>query len=226
MERNKAIFRSGLAALVAVFAMSVVAAGSASAALPEFLNKEGKLPTLKGFTVAGVGEPSFEFGGNGLPCKTASGREAKITGSKTVSEKMVFTGCTFKLGNSNCQSEGQVAGTIVTNLLKGTLAYYNKGYAGMYFEPAEGTSKTWAKFECGEKTFKLSGCLVASVSPLNTLTGVEGKHPSLEETADKLTAEVETEGKTIKCKLELAGTQAAMTASWAWTPEESLEVKA
>jgi hypothetical protein len=210
-----------LIALLAVSAFGAVASGSASAALPEFLNKEGNAPVLKGLKVTGATIHLVTKGAT-RSCTGLEGREAKITGAKTVSLIVVFKGC-FE-GTEKCHQEGEPVGTVVTGVLKGTLYYEAaKEVVGMYFEPeaAKGSHNgTLANFDCGA-TDPLTGCLptVVSAHAVNKLVSSFGDNFYSER-------EAETEEKTkFNCHLEFSSQKAALEGDPEWTPEELIEVK-
>ncbi|MGP0100919.1 MAG: hypothetical protein ACLPUT_04760 [Solirubrobacteraceae bacterium] len=112
-----------LLALVAAFAMSLVASATASAAvplLPLLLNKEGKdlsITLFKGKS----GASTFETkSGSSVKCK-ADTITGNITGLSTDEAEIKFTGCTATLVFTlNCKTPGAASGEIilkVTSLL-------------------------------------------------------------------------------------------------------------
>lgn len=166
-------------ALVAVFAVSAMAAGTASAAehlefgecvklttktgkftdencTTESAKKEGEFE-WKGFTAnipftssSGAGE-LLTVGGHKVNC-TADSNKGEITGAKTDTVTVTFTNCTTVVAGITvkCTSAGQAAGTIVSNPLKSLLVWLKTT------PPLEAgillepvTPPTFATFVCG-----------------------------------------------------------------------------
>jgi hypothetical protein len=134
--------RGVLLALVAVFAMSAVAASGASAALPEFK----PVPTKKKFTsVSGEFTLTTPDQNNEFVCSKST-TTGEITGAGTVGKTIVkFTGCNYyDNGNGPCpaHSTGAKAEEIVTDALKGELGSVATteapSGAGLLLEPETG----------------------------------------------------------------------------------------
>jgi hypothetical protein len=146
--------------------------------------KTGVPFTAKGGT-ARLGTPAF--GPADVEC-TASSTVGELTGPKTDTERVTFTGCTFE--GKTCQSPGPfgsgsgsgTAGTITTNQLKSKLVD-NGEKSGGYLakEPAPG--EAWdeitsgehepysSEFICGtEVILRTHGSLSGVVTPVNTLS--------------------------------------------------------
>ena len=167
-------------ALVAVFAMSVVAS-TASAAGPVFYTKAelgSVAPTHIKFT-ATIGAAFLE--GNKskskISCTDLAGSGAGAVG-ETVSAKVAennvttFTGC--KTGELNCTSAGSPTGTIVTKSLKaflGDVALGKTAGERLYSQTEGRGAGKLAEFECGEGIVKV----VVTGSVIGSLSGSSGK---------------------------------------------------
>jgi hypothetical protein len=163
--------RTLLLALVAVFAMSVVASATASAktAMPEIVNKEGKFPTKTGFkSTSGASE--FETkAGHLLKC-TADSDTGKLTGPSSDESTITFTGCsTTDIVTLKCKTEGAKEGEIV---LKATseLVWLNKSEES---EPGEliGLPAAGLTIKCSSlETLKVTGSTTCPISGFKVLS--------------------------------------------------------
>ncbi len=171
MKRIKII---GLA-LVAVFAISAVAAASASA-LPEF---SGFAAGEKFKAKAGAG--SLDTAGTvgkqrHVNC-TAGGGEGTIEATKTSKTTVKFTGCKAAGGFASipCKTVGANAEEIVTKALVGKLKYLNeaKKEVVLVLEP-EVAGGLFAEFTCEglgvTEKIKVKGTSIGQLTPVNTLT--------------------------------------------------------
>ena len=189
----KSIRIAGLC-LVAVFVIGVVAEGTASAALPEFVTcrkaktaktgqwkneqcteaqKEGEWTTRAGGTEGGETFSSTSgvglletTGGKKIGCKSDRANGA-ITGSNEVGTvSITFFECEEEAKKISCNSPGH-PGEIKTNTVKGRLGYIAKGpppKVGLLLEPSEGTK--FVEFECTATTkVKVEGSLIGEVGP-------------------------------------------------------------
>jgi len=185
--------------LLAVFALSAVAASGASAAKPEFKNHS----KIKFTSTSGAGTLETT-GGAIVQCKKDTDT-GEITGAKAGTGKVTFQEC-YTLGNTAdvCTTAGASTGDIETVALDLTLGYASAtkgevGPVGVLFEPEAGKTANLAEFECEVGGSKLSGLakgsVVGEIGPLNketteftiTLKGSKG--------VQELT---KFEGKTIK----------------------------
>jgi len=157
--------------LMAVFAMSAVAASVASAAAPEF-----KPSTKQAFTGASETFSMYNDVGEGFTCSKVTST-GEITGATTVgSLVLTFTGCEgMKGGGTTCKvkSVGANAGEIITKPLKGELGEVATSEAtsgvGLLIEPASGEALTTiAKGECYNEG-SIEGRIAAEVTPIKTL---------------------------------------------------------
>jgi hypothetical protein len=179
--------------LVAVFALSAVAAASASAAEPAFYEcakeaggkyekgcaKEGgkggyvlregigKNHTLKGKS----GKAKLETPGVGAVECSSSKSTGTVTGPKNINKIVVeYKGCTSN--GKKCNSTGAKAGTIKTNTLKGEIGYIEGGKAahevGADIKPESGTNL--AEFECEGVKIETYGSVIGRVKPVNTFS--------------------------------------------------------
>lgn len=151
-------------ALVAVLAMSAVAA-SAAFAQPEFKGEGGSSAagtTFKG--TAGAGELA---GTQNVTC-TGGSSEGEISSGTEVSKVVVkFTGC--KSGSTACKSKGAASGEIKTVALKGKLGDIEGGSGvGLLLEPASGTEYTNIE-TCTLLKATVTGKVIGEVKPISTL---------------------------------------------------------
>jgi hypothetical protein len=152
--------------LIAVFALSAVAASTAFAAEPEFK----VLPSVKTFkTTSGAG--TLKAGSIATTTCAADSSGGEITGMTTVGKvKVTFTGCKISGNSKVCtaKSVGAKEGEIVTNTLKGSLGTTTTGTdVGLLLEP-ETTKKfvTLAATSCAIET-SVEGGIIGEISPVN-----------------------------------------------------------
>ena len=211
--------------LVAVLAMSVVAASVASAVTyeqPVFYGKAaiGSTVGTVGFTGV-LGEASLETKSKSVVKCTAGTAVGAVTGPTTTKGNVTkFTGCT--LSGFACES-GATVGEIKTEVLQGTLGQVaTSGKVGMrLFNEAEGAGKHpghhLAKFSCdgGATPVDVTGSVIGELSGaaggLTGGTGVaEGKFPAsskltFAETLSKQTIQkfdTEAEGEQLESSLK------------------------
>jgi len=167
MKRTKIL---GLA-LVAAFAMSVVAAAAAQAAAPEFNPN-----TKQSFTAASTKSSVLKGEGVTITCtkNSAKGEITGATGAKSVGGVVVtFTGCTgAEEGKTPCEVDG---GTITTETLSGELGPVSSGATSKVGEDLKPTTATFyveLKGSCIPTT-KVKGSIIGEVTPTKTkqLTG-------------------------------------------------------
>ena len=159
--------RKVLAAFVAVLALgAVVAASAMAAAPPEFKTGTGENFPVK-FEKHGTGEPRLETKARQWILCGESKTTGEITAAKTVSVKMEWTNCFGPLRESQVNSKGSPAGTVVIKG-SGSLVFINKAkeQVGIALKLEETTVENPAK----EYEFILLGHLVVPITPLNTKT--------------------------------------------------------
>jgi hypothetical protein len=160
-------FRIIACACLAAFALSAVAASSASAALPEFSVIHVKFST-KG------GAAKLSAAGEVVSCTESESKEAEITAAKKVAKVTIhFKGC--KKGTETCQS-AKVAGEIVTKTVNGEIGYIEKATkkVGTELKPPN-AGEEFVKFKCGGGIeTKVTGCALGENTPVNVLA-TEGK---------------------------------------------------
>lgn len=154
--------------LVVLATASVLAATSASAALPEFKY------TSKHLQISG-GEAKFTMvDGLTIHCSKVTG-EGELTGAKTASAKLTFTGC--GANGVQCESTGAPLGEVKTGTLPVELVYLSKEKheVGLVFNYEEPTHKfppppplTFAQWECSGRGGGMRRAVIATVSPVNT----------------------------------------------------------
>jgi hypothetical protein len=225
--------------LVAVLAMSAVAAASASAAAPEFkFGVNGKFPN-----------PSYgESGAVTLATKVENKKEKLLRqvtckASKTTEEMGGFTefkkvlvkltGCKAEgplFTTSTCKSASGGSEEIIANTLTAKLRYIDEATdeVGLVFAPETGT--TFASFTCTdlgqEQHLTVKGSVIGRITPVRTFAktfkiefaqakGVQ-KPTAYEEGGKKVTAFLEMEGSGAleTFAFEPSGLQAADSLVW------------
>lgn len=154
--------KSTLTAIIAVLAFGALTT-SASAALPEFAVKPGFKITEAKYEGT-LPETDWETSNrNTFSCTDKEVTEGSFLGyflnSKTVTGKLVFTGC-------YCKSKGAKVGEIATVELEGALVYISKTSktVGINFKPKTGNYLT--KF--GDCSGEVTGSIIIPISgPLN-----------------------------------------------------------
>jgi hypothetical protein len=179
MQRLKVI----VLALMAVFAISVVAVASASAAKPELVKNgeagvELSKKTITTKSKEGT-EPKLEDANkNTVTCKAEKGMGTGKGTKEVEKTTATFTGCKGSNG-AECNTKNKAKGEIVTNGLKGRIGYLEEKAAppkvGLLLEP-EGTQ--FAEFECGSIFTKnnVTGSLIGQVTPVNTLKAAKSPY--------------------------------------------------
>jgi hypothetical protein len=158
------------AVLIAIFAMSLLAASAASAALPEFNPAKGTFKTLA------LGSSILAGGGNTVTCAASTGT-GEITGAMSVGKVVVkFTNCVAKnASNATCVARSSSGGTgeIDTEQLNGLLglilATTFTSDVGEDLFPASGSVFTNIQGSCIVTT-KVTGSVAGEVTPISTLT--------------------------------------------------------
>jgi hypothetical protein len=146
----------GLAALAAFSVMAVMGAGIASASEPTAV-----VTSPNTFPVAFHGH-----GGHGelnttsnhqVTCTTSTSKGEISSASTAQNVEVTFTGCKAFFGFVNCNTAGQAAGVVKTNVLHATLVYLetNSSSKGLLLSPKAGT--TFATLECGGTTITVTG---------------------------------------------------------------------
>jgi hypothetical protein len=168
-------------ALVALLAVSAVTVASASAALPELLNKEGKELAKKTVTTTDTAVSTLEnTAKETVTCSTSSSTGTASGTKNLVNAVVTFNGCKSSLGGA-CSNAG--AEEIVTNKLEGQIGYIepktNKE-VGLDLWPASRTAAEkekhefkaiFVKFTCG--TFagdEVRGGVIGKIANVNSLS--------------------------------------------------------
>src|SRR4029077_9252403 len=167
----RSMFRSVLVALVAVFAIGVVAASSASAAAPEFVTASFPI-SYSGSS----GEVTFQTAKKAdfatIHCSASSERgeiDEAFDFKFLVHVHVRYTGCksTEVHAGPACTTAGAATGEIVTNTLSAELVYTSKAAkeVGLVFKP-EAAGGAVAEFSCGGIVgkVKLSGAVVTKLA--------------------------------------------------------------
>jgi hypothetical protein len=177
--------------LVAMFAMSVIASASASAAEPEYQScvkdkggqytskectaaskvasggKYERAPVTSGTTFTSKSKAAtITVLGKAVKCKKDAGKGVIYPPSDS-DEQITFSDCAVNGSKTApCASEGAAKGTIITSELFTRLVYLNAGETEigvlLYGEPV-------AEFKCGSEAFDIEGGAVAAVT--NTAKG-------------------------------------------------------
>ena len=148
--------------LVVTFAISGIVAVSASAALPEF-----SPPFSKTFTSISKATLLETVGGKKVKC-SADTDSGEITGPKTGSVQITFTGC--KLKTIPCNTPGVVLGTIITPVLSMTINYINKAKKEVGVDLMEPAGGPILDFICGTATRAVVvGSVIGKITPINKL---------------------------------------------------------
>ncbi len=165
MKRIKVL---GLA-LVALFAVSAMAAAQASAALPELV-KEGKAGVeLAKKTIKGSGKELVLETMNGSTVKcgeaTSIGTGAGVKEfTKTV---VTFTKCKASIGGE-CENAGAGTEKIVTNSLDGEIGYISKTAKTVGVDLKPEVSGPFVTFTCASfATNEVTGSVIGEITPVN-----------------------------------------------------------
>lgn len=213
--------------LVALLAISAFATATASAALPELVNAEGKELVKKKYTATG-GKGKFQTEKNGTIECSKSTATGEVTGPKTGTTTVTFTGCAFS--GISCKTSGAKAGEIITKATS-KLVYVKKETkeTGLDLEATESTIECTAL-----QKLKVRGSVIGVVTPINTVTSeltltfkeTSGKQEPSEyenEEGKKVKDITEAEGSGLKTfKFEPSGLSLTDTLKF----EEAVEVKA
>lgn len=153
-------------ALVAVFAFSAIAVASASATEVE-LTKEGGT-AASGVTYTSKSEPGTSpvlqsvKAGSKITC-TAETNKGTVTGPKTSTSTVIFTGCESSVTGKKCENTatvGEIVSTVVTKL---GVIVASSGEYGVLAEPSPAT-----KFECGATNkVEVKGSFILSILKLD-----------------------------------------------------------
>ena len=216
-------------ALIAVFAMSLAASATASAALPELVNKEGKEVVKKKFTGKASGTSTFETkSGEAVKC-TGSTTKGEVTGLKTQSVENKFTGCSAVSGLLKCKTKSAAAGEIVLKV-NAKVVYLSESAKTVGIDLALPETLT---IECTgllSETLKVKGSTpcptTTALSKKSTLTCKETKgkqeFTEYEEGGVKVKDITETEGSGTK---KFAFEESGLTSTNELEFEEEVEIK-
>jgi hypothetical protein len=229
----RSMFRSALAAFVAVLALGAVAATAAQATEGPFWKVQGsRLTTGETLTIEGAIAKEYVLKFNPLvgeiKCTSQKLEKAKLRGSAganpgTALATVVFEGCTAAGNGEGCKVE---AGKIKTVQLTETLARENhvpvKGEKLLALFEAQGgvwTNVKWEGTQCKIKELAVEGSLAAEVweggeKPVKleeTETEAEKGFVSFPTVAIKKVWVETGGGKEVKPRLETAGTVVGLT---------------
>jgi hypothetical protein len=144
----------GLAVLAALSVMAVMGAGIASASEPTAVVTSPNTFPVAFDGTGGAGE--LNTTSNHQVACTASTSKGEISSASTAQNiEVTFTGCKAFFGLVSCNTSGQAAGVVKTNVLHGTLVYLSGSTKGLLLKPKSGT--TFATLECGGTTITVTG---------------------------------------------------------------------
>jgi hypothetical protein len=165
MTRSRSRSRSGLALLMVAFALSAVAATTASAALPEFT---GSFPNSFHYTGGAI---SFTTVGSvtTFRCTRTQG-EGSLTSAKGGSIQLRFIGC--EDGGTFWTTEGAERGEIKTGTLPIELGYIKREPKQVGLEINHGAGTAFANWTVGGPGHKggIRGPVIAQLAAINTKT--------------------------------------------------------
>ncbi len=145
---------------VLVAMLGAIGASAASAAPPEFV---GPMPL--GFESKLTASTLETVGGLKVTC-TAGVNSGQVTGSKTLTVEMRFTGC--MLNGIPCRSSS-AANEIETSVLTGTLGYINKAKKQVGLDLAS-PGAPLMDFTCGEDLqIVVTGSVIGKIKPVDKL---------------------------------------------------------
>jgi hypothetical protein len=157
--------------LVLVGVLGAIAVSQASAALPEFVG-----PAPVPFTSKLKASTLETVGGLKVTC-TAGADTGEVTGPKTLTIAIVFTGC--QLNGLPCSSL-RSAGVIETSTLSGTLGYIKKAKKQVGVDLLSPAGGPFMTFTCGEDLqVAVFGSVIGKVTPVNKLVLPPKKHFTL-----------------------------------------------
>jgi hypothetical protein len=159
----------GFALLIAVLAMGAVGSATASAALPEIVNKSGGELVKKKFTITTVGTGHLTHIGSDIDtfCLNGTGT-GEIQGLQGGQTTLNLKGC--EIGGKTCKTEGKPELIVPLSV---TLVYLNKAKHSMALLYSTGSG---APFICNEQKKKLIGSFLTrlpEVASNKLLTKVE-----------------------------------------------------
>lgn len=209
-------------ALVAVFAMSAVAASAASATLPEFGSSSGFPVKFTSHNKTGV-EPKLHsttaLGAHNVACKESKDK-GEVLNSKEVGKiKVEYKGCVEEGTTKKCTTTGEVAGVIVTKELKGRIGYISEPAktVGVELEPV--TAPLFAEFTCETVgKVKVEGCTIGQAKPVNVPPSTTGEL-IFKELGGKQEFEEIVGGKNKPCNQKVS----AILSGKGWITDEEVE---
>ena len=164
----KSTGRTILVALVGALVLCAVASASASASMPEFVPGEGAK-----FPIAFTGKESHNAfwegsGGGWFDCGSIT-TKGELTGAKTASLTLEWTGCSEGSSGLKFYTKGEPAGTVVIPG-SGTLVYMSKAAkeVGLLFTLKEAVKVYGNGNQEGSVYFRLSGSVLIPLAPINT----------------------------------------------------------
>jgi hypothetical protein len=190
-------------AITTVAALSAIAAGMATAALPEFSPDNGKFP-VKFTSFSGPGTLAIA-GGNTIEC--AKDKDSgEIVGAKEVSVTVDFETCKI-FGLVGAHSLGDPEGTILV-AAKGELCYIDESTkeVGLRITP---TGELHVEAPSAASLAEIEGSVIGVLSPVNT-SALEFML-SLKQTKAGEQAQLECGG--VKSKLEASENEGALKAA-------------
>jgi hypothetical protein len=218
--RNTRIRTLGLA-LVAVFALSVVTAATASAlpTLPELVNSKGEALVKKKYKSTSGKSTLENTKSEKITCKEDTD-EGETTGLSTSTSTVKFKGC--ESSGVSCKTSGASSGEIVTSA-KGTLEWINEKEqeVGLLLETEKKT------ITCLIIKKEVEGSVLGIMTPVNKLvTPPETFSLAFKQKKGvQEPSEYEMEGKKVKVKTTTNGVESGLETTDALTFEEAAELR-
>jgi hypothetical protein len=150
----------GLCCIV-LLVLSAGLTASASAALPEFV---GPFPTT--FT-SKSGKTTLETVKKAVITCVSDKGSGEVTGPKTGTMKITFTGCEFVTIGLACNTVGVPPGEIVTAPLVMTFGYINGPNKEVGIDLSTATGGPLMEFSCGGLRVIVDGSVIGKITPVN-----------------------------------------------------------
>jgi hypothetical protein len=151
----------------ALVALSASITASADAALPEFTTFPVTFTSKSGVTVLETVKKAT------IRC-TADTGGGEVTGPKTGTIKITFTGCEFVTLGVPCNTVGVPPGTIVTTTLLMTLGYINGPKKEVGIDLSTATGGPLMEFTCAGLTVTVTGSAIGKITPVNKVIAPPG----------------------------------------------------
>jgi hypothetical protein len=194
--------------LVAVLALSAIAASAAMAAAPEFSKTKVKFTTTGTEAVLG--------GGATITCKKVAG-SGEITSTTALSATVTFEGCKGEVLGGKCPEtiKSELVGTLGT-----VAAAEATSEVGLLFKAKSGA---FSEFKCGSLTIKVEGTIAGEVTPTKKLSKTGDLVFALNGSSQKI-KKITVAGKEEKPSLKAFGLASTLKTTEENTFAEEIEV--